>query len=96
MRVPWDLYYSSRRRRKQAVVALAASKNKKDGPVNEELRLKEAAVSELRRMELVSLIMTLAAPWLGSRLLYWIKPALTDPDRYINAYSIRLFTVCQQ
>lgn len=61
---------------------------------SEEEMARQAALDELRRTELLSLIMTLAAPFLGSRLLYWIKPALSQPDRYINGYSIRLFTVC--
>lgn len=72
---------------------LSSSKRKKDGPKDSELQEKEAAVAELRRMELVCLAMTVAAPWLGSTLLHWIKPVLSEPDRYINPYSVRLFTV---
>lgn len=54
---------------------------------------RQLAASELRQTELLSLLFCLASPFLGSYLLYYIRSALSDPDRYINPFNIRLFVL---
>jgi prophage DNA circulation protein len=42
---------------------------------------------------LLFLAFTVLAPAVGALLLYGMRTALSDPDRYINAVSIRLFVL---
>lgn len=56
-------------------------------------RRRKAAQSELYQQELLSLVFCVASPFIGSYLLYWVKGALSEPDRYINPFNIRLFVL---
>jgi hypothetical protein len=62
IKVPWEIFHASRQRRVSARTQEALRNAKKDS--NEEL-IREAAIVELRRMELGSLLLTLAAPVIG-------------------------------
>jgi hypothetical protein len=83
--VPWDLYYASRSRR-----ILESAPNDEDEDADT-LRIKRKAMVELGRSELFSLLMTAVTPLTGAYLLYLARGMLSDPDRYINSFTISLF-----
>lgn len=62
-----------------------------EDPLVSERRLSAASI--LRRTELLSLAFTLIVPALGSYLLYFVRELLSDPDRYINKFTISLFAL---
>jgi hypothetical protein len=84
---PWDLYYASRTRR-----ILAASVVKDDDDPDVAKRRREA-MTELKFHELFSLSFTVLSPFIGAYLLYGMRSALSEPDRYINPFSVRLFVL---
>ena len=89
--VPWEIYYAARTRR---ISAAAVAVNTDDSTTPETvIKRRQAAASELRQTELLSLLFCIASPFLGSQLLYYIKSALSDPERYINPFNIRLFVL---
>lgn len=47
----------------------------------------------LHQSELISLSMTVLAPVIGAYLLVYTRTLLSDPDRYINRFSISLFSL---
>lgn len=54
---------------------------------------RRAAQHTLRQAELVALLMTVLAPALGAYLLYLARGMLSDPDRYINTFTVSLFAL---
>jgi hypothetical protein len=89
--VPWELYYASRTRRiNAATYALSHTDDDTPAPV---IQRRKAAQSELLQKEVFSLIFCVVSPFIGSYLLYYVKGALSDPDRYINPYNVRLFVL---
>lgn len=52
---------------------------------------RNAAASELRRAELISLAALVLSPLAGSWLLTWLMETFTDGNRYLNKFNIRLF-----
>lgn len=83
--VPWDIYYASYGR-----YILKSTLTASDPGDTQERR---HATQILRRVELLSLAMTVAVPAIGSALLYYIRNVLSDPDRYINGFTISLFAL---
>jgi len=91
VRVPWELYYASRTRRINQAASVLTD-NDSDTPESVKKRRK-AASAELQRNELFSLALCVVSPFLGSFLLYYVRSALSEPDRYINPFNIRLFVL---
>lgn len=85
--VPWELYYAARTRR----ILQSASAEETTDP--ELARRRRAAMTELQFTELVSLAMTVLSPFAGAYLLYFARATLSDPDHYVNPFSIRLFVL---
>jgi hypothetical protein len=83
---PWELYYASRTRR----ILAAAAKDDVDPDL---ARRQRRAATELKLHELFSLSLTVLSPFIGAYLLYGMRGALSEPDRYINPFSIRLFVL---
>ncbi|PWY98120.1 hypothetical protein BCV70DRAFT_41154 [Testicularia cyperi] len=54
---------------------------------------REAAATELRRSELLSLLLCILSPVIGAYLLHWMRETMVDGGRYLNAFNIRLFTL---
>ena len=86
--VPWELYYTSRTRR--IIQSDAVLEQSNDAEV---IRRRRDAETELRKAEFVALAFTVVAPFGGAYLLYGMRSALSEPERYINAFSIRLFVL---
>lgn len=90
-KVPWDLYYASHGRYilkgKQPVFAFS---DQEDLVLRNE---RHHAASVLKRTELVSLAITLFVPIIGASLLRLVRGLLSDPDRYINKFTISLFSL---
>jgi hypothetical protein len=84
---PWDLYHASRTRR------ILAAGIVKDDVAPEVARRRREAMTELKFQELFSLSFTVLSPLIGAYLLYGMRGALSEPDRYINPFSIRLFVL---
>lgn len=89
LRVPWEMYAASRTRRILSADALAQDED--ESP--ERTKMRELAAAELRTAELVSLAFTLLSPLIGAYVLHWLQASLTDGERYLNAFNIRLFTL---
>lgn len=85
--MPWDLYYASRSRR---ILAVAIDNQEEDPAV---VFMRKEAVHQLARSEFVSLLMTVITPIAGAYLLYFARNMLSDPDRYINPFTISLFAL---
>jgi len=51
------------------------------------------SIHVLRRTELLSLAATCLAPALGSAILWFVRPLLSDPDRFINTTLITIFAI---
>lgn len=92
VRVPWELYYASRTRRiAESVASLSGSS---ESLVSEKIRRRRgAAAAELRNQELLALLLCVISPFLGSQLLYYVRGALSEPERYINPFNVRLFVL---
>lgn len=85
--VPWDLYYASRSRR---ILSLSLEEDEDDS--NSHFQRQEA-IHQLAVAELLSLSMTIVTPAAGAYLLYLARNMLSDPDRYINTFTISLFAL---
>ncbi|KAK9899799.1 hypothetical protein P389DRAFT_4196 [Cystobasidium minutum MCA 4210] len=91
VRVPWEIYYASRTRRLNAS-SVVLTEQEEDSLVPEQIKLRrKAARAELYQNELFALAFCVLSPFVGSYLLYWVRGALSDPDRYINPFNIKLF-----
>lgn len=90
IKVPWDLYYASHGRH-VIHATMPTDGAPPEDPLVSERRLSAASI--LRRTELLSLAFTLIVPALGSYLLYFVRELLSDPDRYINKFTISLFAL---
>jgi hypothetical protein len=89
--VPWEIYYASRTRR-LAQSSIVLTEEAEGDLIPESLKARrKAARAELMQNELFSLAFCLVSPFLGSYLLYWVRGALSEPDRYINPFNIKLF-----
>ena len=84
---PWEIYYSSRQRRLSPGLSQQSDRNSQDD------RARRQAATELRQTEMISLALTVLSPFGGAYLLYFARTALSEPDRYINDFSIRLFVL---
>lgn len=68
------------------------TEQEEDSLVPEQIKLRrKAARAELYQNELFALAFCVLSPFVGSYLLYWVRGALSDPDRYINPFNIKLF-----
>lgn len=89
--VPWEIYYASRTRRINAA-SIALTAEEEESLVPEAIKARRrVARAELLQNELFALLFCLISPFLGSYLLYWVRGALSDPDRFINPFNIKLF-----
>lgn len=89
--VPWEIYYASRTRRLNAS-SVILTEQEEDSLVPEQIKIRrKAARAELYQNELFALAFCVLSPFIGSYLLYWVRGALSDPDRYINPFNIKLF-----
>lgn len=89
--VPWELYYSSRTRRINQAASILTEDD--SGTPESVKKRRKAAAAELLRNELLSLALCVVSPFIGSSLLYYVRGALSEPDRYINPFNIRLFVL---
>ena len=88
--VPWEMYYDSRSRRILKMTML----DEDDSPESiEYFRERQEAVHKLERTEMISLAMTVLAPVVGAYFLFFARGMLSDPDRYINRFTISLFSL---
>ncbi|KAL7411978.1 hypothetical protein BDY24DRAFT_394126 [Mrakia frigida] len=81
-KTPWELYHSSLH---HVLLDSAPSPSSKDSP---QALLARTA---LLRLHTFYLLLTLLAPVLGALLLAFTRQTLTEGERYINTFSIRLF-----
>ena len=88
--VPWDLYYASRTRR---ILSAATIDGDEDSEPASFAHERQKAVHKLQKSELISLGMTIFAPGCGAYLLFLARGMLSDPDRYINRFTISLFAL---
>ncbi|KAJ1017791.1 hypothetical protein NDA16_005108 [Ustilago loliicola] len=108
LRVPWEIYYASRTRHvlthdaddeEEAEESDHADQNAAGGtskkPVEsaEQMEARQAASAELRRSELLSLIFCVMSPIMGAYMLHWMRETMTDGNKYLNTFNIRLFTL---
>lgn len=85
--VPWDTYYASHGR-------YVLDDSIQLGDQDEVAKAKRRHSSNiLRRAELLSLAATIFVPVIGSCILYFTRSILSDPDRYINRFTISLFAL---
>lgn len=72
--------------------SIALNGQEAESLIPQEVRAKrKAASAELYLNELAALAFCVLSPFLGSYLLYWVRGALSEPDRYINPFNIKLF-----
>lgn len=89
--VPWEIYYASRTRRLNAS-SVVLTEAVQDALIPEAIKARrKAARAELYQNELFALAFCVVSPFVGSYLLYWVRGALSEPDRYINPFNIKLF-----
>lgn len=107
LRVPWEIYYASRTRHilshdqaeEEAEFADEApgdsspTPSKKPSDSAEQMEARRAAAAELRRSELLSLIFCILSPLMGAYMLHWMRETMTDGNKYLNTFNIRLFTL---
>lgn len=90
--VPWEIYYASRTRRINEAEHILNDDSDSITPESIKRR-RQLAQSELYQQELLSLVFCVMSPFIGSYLLYYVKSALSEPDRYINPFNVRLFVL---
>ncbi len=98
LRIPWEIYYASRTRN---VLSHDHDEDEidQDAPpkstpeTTEQKEARAAAAAELRRSELLSLIFCVLSPLLGAYMLHWMRETMTDGNKYLNTFNIRLFTL---
>ncbi|CDW97443.1 hypothetical protein, partial [Sporisorium scitamineum] len=108
LRVPWDMYHASRTRHvlthdqdeedeteeaKQMLSEGSPSVPKSPAEKAEQAQARHAAAAELRRSELLSLVFCVLSPVLGAYMLHWMRETMTDGNKYLNTFNIRLFTL---
>ncbi|SPO30682.1 related to TRX2 - thioredoxin II [Ustilago trichophora] len=105
LRVPWEIYYVSRTRHvltQDPDESEQAEEAPSDGsppsprtPAEtiEQIEARRAAAAELRRSELLSLIFCVLSPLMGAYMLHWMRETMTDGNKYLNTFNIRLFTL---
>lgn len=88
LQVPWDMYYASHGR-----VVLSSTEPKEGEPGFDPVLAaqRNESVRALKKVELVSLLMTCVVPVVGSFALYWVRRLLSDPEKYINGFVIGVF-----
>jgi len=91
VRMPWEMYFAARTRR---VLEAAPEDDEADEDTRvDRHRRRRDAMTELRQHELFALALCVAAPGIGAWLLYSVRGVLSEPERYINPFSIRLFVL---
>ncbi|CCF48688.1 hypothetical protein NDA11_005429 [Ustilago hordei] len=108
LRVPWEIYYASMTRhvlthdadeQEQAEQCEDADRDTSRGTKkklvesHQHIEARQAASAELRRSELLSLIFCVTSPIVGAYMLYWMRETMTDGNKYLNTFNIRLFTM---
>ncbi|CBQ69001.1 related to TRX2-thioredoxin II [Sporisorium reilianum SRZ2] len=108
LRVPWDIYHASRTRHvlthdqdeeddaeetEQMLSEGAPSAPTSPAEKAEQAQARRAAAAELRRSELLSLVFCVMSPLLGAYMLHWMRETMTDGNKYLNTFNIRLFTL---
>lgn len=108
LRVPWEIYYASRTRNvlthdQEQEYSEPANNENLDGSPSptsgkpaetlEQIEARRAASAELRRSELLSLIFCVLSPLMGAYMLQWMRETMTDGNKYLNTFNIRLFTL---
>lgn len=87
------MYSASRTRRILSADAIYEDEEEASKESPERIRARELAASELRKTELISLGFCLVSPLIGAYMLHWMQESLTDGERYLNSFNIRLFTL---
>lgn len=107
LRVPWEIYYASRTRHvlthdqdqdesdhvDQVPTDGSSPIQKTAAETAEQTEARRAAAAELRRSEMLSLIFCVLSPLLGAYMLHWMRETMTDGNKYLNTFNIRLFTL---
>ncbi|KAJ1021314.1 hypothetical protein NDA18_005553 [Ustilago nuda] len=108
LRVPWEIYYASMTRhvlthdadeQEQAEQCEDADRDTSRGTKkklvesHQYIQARQAASAELRRSELLSLIFCVTSPIVGAYMLHWMRETMTDGNKYLNTFNIRLFTM---
>ncbi|SPC63248.1 related to TRX2 - thioredoxin II [Ustilago sp. UG-2017b] len=108
LRVPWEIYYASMTRhvlthdadeQEQAEESEDADRDTSRGAKkklvesHQHIKARQAASAELRRSELLSLIFCVTSPIVGAYMLHWMRETMTDGNKYLNTFNIRLFTM---
>ncbi|GAC77631.1 hypothetical protein PANT_27d00045 [Moesziomyces antarcticus T-34] len=104
LRVPWEIYYASRTRQvlahdEEQEEDDVASEGTTPRPTHtsaesrQQNETRQQAAAELRRSELLSLLFCVLSPIMGAYMLYWMRETMTDGNKYLNAFNIRLFTL---
>lgn len=108
LRVPWEIYYASRTRsvlahdqeEEELEQADGGSPDSPSSPTSkkptetaEQKEARQAAAAELRHSELVCLLFCVLSPLLGAYMLHWMRETMTDGNKYLNTFNIRLFTL---
>ncbi|EST08820.1 PITH domain protein [Kalmanozyma brasiliensis GHG001] len=102
LRIPWEMYYASRTRIVLSVDQDDDDAVEQDGQdtsarkspeTAERKEARRAAAAELRRSELLSLVFCVLSPLVGAYMLHWMRETMTDGNKYLNTFNIRLFTL---
>lgn len=90
LKIPQDIYHAARTRRILQADQLGEDlEGHKDSP--ERIRRRQLAIVELQRVEIMALLACVASPIVGAYILHWLQQNLTDGQRYLNHFNIRLF-----
>lgn len=107
LRVPWEIYYASRTRSilthdqdqdeiehaEQVTLDGSPSSAPESSETGVQKEVRRAAAAELRRSELLSLVFCMLSPIMGAYMLHWMRETMTDGNKYLNTFNIRLFTL---
>ncbi|SPO31062.1 related to TRX2 - thioredoxin II [Ustilago trichophora] len=105
LRVPWEIYYVSRTRHvlthdqddseqaEEAPSDGSPPSPRTPAETIEQIEARRAAAAELRRSELLSLTFCVLSPLMGAYMLHWMRETMTDGNKYLNTFNIRLFTL---
>lgn len=92
LKIPHDIYHAARTRRILQADQLADEQGEhRDSP--ERSRRRRLAIAELQRAEMIALVACVVSPLVGAYILSWLQHHLTDGQRYLNQFNIRLFTM---
>ncbi|CAO1637239.1 unnamed protein product [Parajaminaea phylloscopi] len=92
LKIPHDIYHAARTRRILQDDQLAEVRGEsEDSP--ERTRRRLLAIAELQRAEVVALAACVLSPLVGGYILHWLQENLTDGQRYLNHFNIRLFVM---